>query len=134
MMGIIVFPDVEALVSAYLAAELSLRGLPFPVGTRVPNPRPDRFFVLRRTGGPRSSVVTEAAQMTIESWAPLEEAAYEQYSVARGLLLALPGRNLGGYTVYRVDEFSGPANLPDPRSGQVRYSQTVAVHIRGAAT
>ena len=127
---VIVFPDAEQLVAGYLSSQLDGR----PVGTRVPNPRPDRFHVVKRTGGPRATLVTDAAQLTVESWSIVESQAATDAQMARALILALPGETLDGQQVIAVTEFSGPANLPDPASGQPRYSQTLAVHLRGTTS
>lgn len=127
MVELIVFPDTVALLCGVLEDECAV-----PAGTRVPNPRPATFLRLDRTGGPRQTLVSDAAQVTVESWAASEAAAHDLAQLARAVLHTLPGTVVDGVAVYRVDEVSGPANLPDPLSDQARYSQTFAVHVRGA--
>jgi len=124
---LIVFGDTVALVASVLAA-----GCDVPTGTRVPTDRPSTFIRVIRTGGPRSNLVTDAAQITVESWADTDGEAHDLAQLARAVLHALPGDVVDGVPVYRVEEFSGPADLPDPLSNQSRYSQTFAVHTRGA--
>lgn len=129
MPEVIQFLDVEQVVCAYLAPLLDV-----PVGTRVPKVRPAAFVRVVRTGGPRTSVVTEAAQVTVESWAGVDQQAIASdlaYS-ARAHLGAMQGEH-GGTVVYVVREFSGPAFSPDPVSSAARYVQTFEVVVRGYA-
>lgn len=127
-MEVIVFPDAAAIVIGHLAGELDP-----PVLPRIPNPRPDTFVTVQRVGGPRRNLVTDAATLAIEAWAPTEEAAHDLAQLARGHVAAMVGDLFAGVPVYRVDEFSGPQLLPDPTSDQPRYTFTVAVATRGAA-
>lgn len=131
MAEVIVFPDAEQVVGDWLAAELAARGYTVPVGTRAPDPRPGAgFVVLKRTGGTRHSLVTDAALLTAECWADLESGALTLAELVRGLIHSAPGRLAG---VKAVREASGPGNLPDPVSPQARYTQTFEIHLRGAA-
>lgn len=127
MVELFVFPDTTALVCSALTDRLDR-----PAGTLVPEQRPDEFFRVLRTGGPRHTIVSDAAQVTVESWAATEAAAHDMAQLARAVLHTLPGTVVDGVPVYRVDEISGPGNLPDPLSNHPRYSQTFAVHTRGA--
>lgn len=122
----VLFPDAVDVVIAALDADL-----PEPVRSRIPNPRPDTFVLVRRTGGPKRNVVTDGAQVTVESWALTDEAAADLAQEAREILNDLPGQIIGGVPVYRVDEATGPADLPDPLSSQPRYTQTFSVALRG---
>lgn len=122
----IVFPDATAACCTWLAAYLLE-----PVGSKVPNPRPTAFVTINRTGGPKRNLVTDEPQITVESWAQTDEAAHDLAQAARAYLNAMVGEIVNGAPVYRVDELSGPANLPDPLSEQPRYSQSFTVAIRG---
>ena len=104
-----------------------------PVRSRVPNPRPARFVLVFRTGGPSVNVVTDAAQLTIEAWAATDYDAHDLAQAARAILSGIEGTVSGGVTVYGIDEFSGPANLPDPESDQSRYTWSTVVNVRGIA-
>lgn len=132
MPDVIVFPDVEQIIGDWLADQLAARGIDAPVGTRAPDPRPGRFVVVQRTGGPRANLVTDAPLIIVESWADQEGAAHDLAQVVRGLLHTAPGR-VPAATVYRVQETGGPGNLPDPVSPQARYTQTFEIRLRGAA-
>ena len=132
MTEVIVFPDAEQILGDWLAAQLTTQGLTVPVSTRPPDPRPTRFITLRRVGGARANLVTDAALISIESWAEQGSAALVLAQLVRGLLLSAPGR-LSTATVYRVREASGPGNLPDPVSEHARYTQTFEVRLRGTA-
>jgi hypothetical protein len=129
---VIVFPDVEQILGDWLAEKLAARGSDVPVGTRAPDPRPASFITLKRTGGPRANLVTDAALITVESWADQESAAHDLAQLVRGLLNSAAGQ-VTAATVYRVRETAGPGSLPDPVSPQARYSQTFEIRLRGTA-
>lgn len=131
---VIVFPDAEALLVDYLTAELAAHGeADVHVAVTMPNPRPNRCVLVPRLGGARRNLVVDAATIGAECWGTSETDAQGLAQLVRGLLAALPGRVLDGTPVYRVEELGGPVNLPDPVSGQARYTLTVAVHVRGRA-
>lgn len=117
------FPDAEKTVRAYL---LPLMG-GTRVATRVPNPRPASWLRILRTGGARESRFVDRPQITLEGWAQDEETALKIVNDARTWL------NAAGGQVFGVEEVSGPANLPDPTTAQIRYTMTVWVRIRGTA-
>jgi hypothetical protein len=133
MTEVIVFPDAEAVVVDYLRTELDARGPAIPVGTRVPNPRPSIFVQVERQGGPRRNIVVDDAQIGISAWADRQQDAQDLVQLCRGLLWAAVGTTQGGVQVHRVEEFAGPALLPDPLSDQPRYVLTVQISLRGAA-
>jgi hypothetical protein len=122
----VLFPDAVDVVVTALDADLTE-----PVRSRVPNPRPTTFVLVRRTGGPKRNLVTDQAQITVESWAATCEDAADLAQSARAIMNDLPGQSIGGVLVVRVEEASGPADLPDPLSDQPRYSQTFSVALRG---
>jgi hypothetical protein len=130
----ILFPDAVAATMGALTAQLP--GLGFsgvPVLTRVPAARPARFVVVLRTGGPRVNLVTDAAQITLEAWAPAEAEAHDLAQAVRGIVGGLAATVTGGVTVYGVEELSGPANSPDSVSDQARYAWSMIVNVRGIA-
>lgn len=120
------FPDVEDLLCNVLPDMLGTS-----VGTKVPTER-GRFVRVERTGGPRHTRVSDNATVLVESWADDEYQAALLAATVRLAVAELAGKNVGGVWVYHTDEESGPANLPDPRSAQARYTQTFSIHLRGA--
>lgn len=126
-MTTVLYADATALAIDYLAAQYDLRGVDASIGSQVPNPRPASFVLARRLGGPRGTAVSDRPQIAIECWAPSDEAAHDLAQLTRALLHNWPSTG----DVYRVDEFAGPAVLPDPTSNQPRYVFTVQVHVRG---
>lgn len=117
------FPDVELTVLEHLRPLLGV-----PVVTVIPETRPSSFVFLRRTGGPRVGLVTDAAMLTIECWADTDVNAGALARSVRAYIGGMPGRTPG---VNRVQEFSGPASLPDPTTGQARWTWTVSIDVRG---
>lgn len=133
MAEVIVFPDAEQVLGDWLSAQLAALGDDTAVSTRAPDPRPGRFVVLQRTGGPRTSLVVDAPQITVECWADEESAASDLAQLVRALLISASGMRTAGTTIYRVREASGPGNLPDPVSPQARYTQVFEIQLRGTA-
>lgn len=127
----VLFPDVEAALVGWLPDALTPHVAGVPVSTGTPNPRPDRFIRIQRTGGPKTGPVVDGAQVTVECWDQTAWQAADTASIVRAVLNGATNvRTPSGALIYRVDEFGGPALLPDP-SGQPRYSWTVQVHVRG---
>ena len=104
-----------------------------PVVVQVPNPRPDSFVQLIRTGGPRHDVVIDRAQITVQCWAPTTVAAAELAQTVRAHLGVIHQAEHQATVVYPPSELGGPANLPDPTSGSARYSWSVQIPVRGTA-
>lgn len=117
------FIDVPAVVCSTLRASALLTGL--YVGTVVPPTRPTEFIRVMRTGGAKETVRSEAAQITVEAWAGTEARASDLLSTARAILNAADAQLFG------VREFSGPANLPDPTSSQIRFTMSFQIRARG---
>jgi hypothetical protein len=126
MTDVIVFPDAEDVVATILDDN------DVPNRRDVPNPRPDAFTRIIRTGGPRGSIVHDEATLAVESWATTWDDAWDLATLNRGLLHAARATVVDGVTVYRVAEVSGPGRLPDPLSAQCRVTQTFTVGLRGS--
>lgn len=122
----IIFPDVEQITCEYLTTLLEV-----PCVTRIPTERPESFVIVRRIGGTRQTVVTDAAELILEAFAATDADAHDLAQLARAWTLAMAGTTQGTTAVYRVDEISGPENLPDPVSEQPRYTLAVQVAVRG---
>lgn len=130
MADVVVFPDTVSAVCAHLGSELAARGYAgIHVGRLVPAVRPSVLVQVNRTGGTRNgdpSVPLEQAQVTVDCWGPSPAAAHDLAQLARALARSTPG-------AYRVDEISGPADVPDPLSNQPRFRATYLITVRGAA-
>jgi hypothetical protein len=125
----VLYGDAEAMLATYLNAQLTE-----PVRLRVPKPRPASFVIVQRLGGTQEpSFVTEAATLTLEAWGRNDAEAHDLAQMARYWAHNLSGTRVGGVQVYRVQEFAGPARLPDPESDQSRYVLTLSISWRGAA-
>jgi hypothetical protein len=130
-MDAVLFGDIEDAFADYLNVVLDT-----PVFDKAPKETSSRlpFIVLSRIGGPKVSVVTEAATLSIESWANGDKTAHDNAQLARQAIHRLPGQIVNGIVISRVDEFSGPARLPAPESNKPRYVFTVSVIARGFAS
>ena len=118
---VIRYRDAEKETRAYLAPFLN--GL--RVATRVPSPRPAKWLRVIRTGGARENRFVDRPQITLEAWAETETDALNLLEDARAYLTAAQGR------IFGVEEVSGPANLPDPTTAQIRYTMSLWLRIRG---
>lgn len=119
------FPDVPQAVCDYLRASPLLAGL--HVGTKVPPTRPAEFILIRRTGGTKETIRSEAAQITVEAWAQEKSRASDLLSDARAILNAADAKLFG------VREFGGPGDLPDPTTAQIRFTMSFQIRARGTA-
>lgn len=64
------------------------RGVDVPVSSQVPNPRPERFVTVQRTGGPTRDLIIDDAQIDVFCWA---ESEAEAAKLAKSVELAMPG-------------------------------------------
>lgn len=120
----LVFADMEQAVVDALDAIVAP-----PVSTTIPATRPPLYARVLRTGGTRTLVI-DHAQITVETFGRRESTASAFASDVRAALAALAGTTVGDVQVYKVEELAGPANLPDPTTGDARYTQTVVIHGR----
>lgn len=104
--------DAQGNVRAHLAAALP----DATVRTRVPNPRPERFVLVRREGGGRLDAHRDGPGIGVECWAPTEAEAYGLASRASDAMLALQY----GPGVAAVEEEALYSD-PDPEDGSPRW-------------
>lgn len=123
------FPDVEAVVVAFLNARLANAGLTARASTRVPNPRPATLVVVERVGGSMRSVSHEDALVSVDCWAESSVAASD---LARKVASWLVELDQGGCHVPQgPDGWAGrPVYLEDPVAQVPRYTMTVIVRCR----
>lgn len=81
---------------------------------KVPNPRGDRFVVVRRDGGNVSGVF-DRPRVALDVWAKSEQDATDLANLIVALALRAPGTS----SCVRVEHLSGPNSVADP-SGQPR--------------
>jgi hypothetical protein len=124
---VITFPNATAVVLARL--KIALPALVFVHD--VPSTRPPTFVRVYRVGGPKANLVVDGATLAIESWAPTADVAETNAQLVRAQLNALPEQFGVTPAIYKVEEMSGPAELPDPVSTSRRVTWTVIVHVRG---
>lgn len=133
MVEFIGFPDCEAVVVAFLKAQLAARSDAAVVATKVPAVRPARLVKVTRTGGIKRNLVTDSAQVTLECWDANGSAASALCGLVRSIVHAAPQLVVPGALVTRVQEVGGPVYFPDPDTSYPRYQFTVALDVRGAA-
>lgn len=129
----IVFPDIAMLLIGLLEDAHDDRGMAVSVYGGIPNPRPTAFTTVRRTGGVRQTIVSDAPIVAFECWADSLELAHDIAQIDRAVVIASEGTQIDGHPIYRINELAGPAELPDPLSQQSRYTFTIQVGVRGFA-
>jgi hypothetical protein len=125
------YPLATQLAVDYLGAKLP--GL--KAGSRIPATG-DRFVVLRRGGGSGdgggAELITDRPILMVEVYDRYEDDAERLAMDVRSWLHALAGETFGETQCYGVEEYSGPANMPDPRRPELsRYTFTLALRLRG---
>lgn len=123
------YPDVLALLVAYLGPLVT----PATCHTRVPDPRPTAWVQLRRVGGPRIVPVRDQPRVDFWCWAATETAASALADTVRTKVHALAGTSTLGVTCYRTEEFLGPKQDDDEKTGSPRIWMTISLLLRADA-
>lgn len=126
---VVLFPDVEATLVAYLNQSLAARGESARASTHVPNPRPAQLVRVTRIGGPRRNAVQDDAMVTVQCWAASEVEAADLGRISRGIVHSMDVWD-GEIGVFYAGEVGGLAYLPDPDSGTPRYQFTVTLRAK----
>lgn len=116
------FVDAEAMVIDFLRARVDA-----PLGTTIPNPRPDPFVRVWRNGGPSRNRVLDAPLITIEAWAADSTVAS---ALADACRFALSDGYAGMPLVRSVTEISGSYSIPDDDTKTPRYRFSVQMLVR----
>lgn len=105
--------DIEREIVAYLTERLDCTAY-----AEVPNPRPERFVTVERTGGTQDIYgAIDYPSVAVQSWEATRARAQALADEVDGLMLAMP---LDIENVMGSDRNS-LYNFPDPDSGQSRY-------------
>lgn len=125
------FPDAEDVWQRVITAQLGEPGT--RVSTEVqPGPR---FVKIRRVGGVARDPFTDEPSMAFECYDAYADGAMNLTQKVRAIVSNSRGRTLvDGIVCKGYTEFSGPASLPDPNHGSVRYSWTAATALHATAT
>jgi len=133
MTELILPPDGEDLLRLALQVKLpEVLGRDVSCHTDVPAVRPAEFVVVRQVGGQRRNVATWVPTLVVESWNLRKSKAWQLTAAVDGLMYWFT--EIAGYTVYDVEEYAGPAWLPDSLTDHARYTATYAVPIRARAS
>jgi hypothetical protein len=124
--------DAVEVARAVLIAGYAARGITRPVSSRIPNPRPDRFTRVARSGGVPNTDVSDAARLTVESWGPDAATCAADAALVQALLRQSRHTVVEGVTVSRVRVAGGPSDFPDPLSHHDRCVQTIEFTTRGS--
>ncbi len=135
---VVLAPDAELVAVDVLRSGLAVRPESYvagaKVGTRMPAATaPGRYLLVRRVGGTMAGLVFDEPRLDVLVWHEDDAGRVRLANLARAVLLAAPGSTPLGVAVYRVEEFAGPANLPDPLNETRTVTLfTVAIRLRAA--
>lgn len=133
MQPAVIYPDSEKVVVDNLRAALALRPEPYLTGilvrTEVPLPRPNRFILVKRSGGTELHPTVELARIDIHCWSDTAFNAQATAQLSLALLKTFSGQET--IQIRNVSTFLGPTPIPDPESNQPRYLFTVELAMRG---
>jgi hypothetical protein len=132
------WPDASWVTISYLRSAIgALSTVTYPaltgmdVGRKLPDPMTVPFTRVGRVGGVISEVYDDARLM-VESFAGTPDAAADNAAIVRDLMRLMVGSR-SGFTVSRVIEVGGPAEIDDPQTGLPRYLSTYSVRFRANA-
>lgn len=128
---VLVSEDFESAAVTFLAAGIG--ALASKVATKVPATMPTTMVRVSLTGGSRSNVASDTAQLTVECWAPDSPTASNLARRAYALMFSTAGSVAGGVWVRKVEEVGGVQSFPDPDTNKPRYQFTVRWHGRPAS-
>ncbi|MFI5783496.1 hypothetical protein [Nocardia sp. NPDC051570] len=127
---LVVFPAVEAVVVAYLTAQLSARADPAWIATRIPDPRPPRLVRVSAAGGGNDRLVLAARTVIVECWDTREPDAAELAELCHAILLA-SARDPTEPRIRAATTVGAPVNHEDPDTHCPRYQFTISLDLRG---
>lgn len=133
MAEVVGFDDVVPLAVAYLTAAFAGRSETAHVGSKVPNPRPNRLVRVSAAGGAgRQNLIQDRASLLFECWDTADLAAYDLAKLTRALIDALRDTTAGLTWVADVPSSSRPVFFPDPDTNLPRFQFTAELLIEGA--
>jgi hypothetical protein len=122
------YVDVERLLVGWLHAHLGVRcstDLPADLAAALP------ILQVGRIGGPDTVRGVDAPMIDIECYAADRPTAlFWAEGVRNAFRYVLPGTNVNGTYVARVDTVSGPAQRPYDNTNVTRYVATYSLHLQ----
>lgn len=129
MVELVVFPDVESAVIAYLKPHLT--GV--KVATKVPNPRVPKMVRVEAAGGSGRGLAVSRRLLIVQCW--------ESDSVAAALLCERVAALIYAAQydptipeIRKVTSVGEPASFPDPDTALPRYQFSASLDVRGHIT
>lgn len=127
---VLVSPDAETAATSFLRTGLG--ALATKVATEVPSTMPVTMVRVSLTGGTRSGVASDSAQLTVECWASDGPTASNLARRAQALMFSAAGTVAAGVFVRKVESVGGVQSFPDPDTNKPRYQFTVRWHCKPA--
>lgn len=130
MADVVEFPDMAAVVVAFLNAEFAAAGESARAATKVPNPRPAKWVRVDVSGGSERNRKTADVLVIVQGSAATEPAAERLCSKARALVRSMPEyESIPGASIMSCTGSTLPVNFPDPDIATPRYQATVQLAV-----
>lgn len=131
-MEVIVPPDAVKVAISWLSARL-----PDTLVTKNrPNPLSGNVVTIRRSGGVKRTMVTDSPWLSVEVFAPTDEACADLAMLTWGQLFAMEREVIDGVQCYLVQALSHPSDMPLAGPGDMqrpRYVMSVQADLRATA-
>jgi hypothetical protein len=124
---LVVFPDVEGLVIAYLRSKLTDGTKAY---TKVPAQRPNRFVKITAAGGADRNLVLSSRLVIVQCW-DLDAVKASELAEWCYAILRSAQHDATAPDVRNVAIVSAPQSFPDPDTSTPRYQFTVQLDLRG---
>jgi hypothetical protein len=95
-----------------------------------PNPLTGRVVTVRRNGGLRPDLVTDAAWLSVECYAANDDDTAQLAHRTWGLLFAMQDEVIDGVQCYRVQALGAPNDFPDSEGQRPRFVMSVQATFR----
>lgn len=129
MVELVVFPDVEAAMVAYLKPKL----VGVKVSTTVPNPRSPKMVRVEAAGGSGRGLAVSKRVLIVQCWDTSSPDAANLCERVAAIVHAAE-RDPTIPEIRGVTSIGEPTSFPDPDTSLPRYQFSVSLDVRGHTT
>ncbi|AYD83872.1 tail terminator [Gordonia phage Getalong] len=129
MVELVVFPDVEAALVAYLKSRL----MGVKVSTQVPNPRVAKMVRVEAAGGSGRGLAMSKRLLIVQCWDTKSPDAAALCERVAALVFAAQ-YDPAVPEIRGVTSVGEPASFPDPDTSLPRYQFSASLDVRGHIT
>lgn len=129
MVELVVFPDVEAAIVAYLKPKL----VGVKVSTTVPNPRVPKMVRVQAAGGSGRGLTVSKRVLIVQCWDTKSPDAASLCERVAAIVYAAQ-HDPAIPEIRGVTSIGEPASFPDPDTSLPRYQFSASLDVRGHIT